>query len=88
MGVVVVDGETGDLLGDPEIVTRGFVYVRESEELLTEAADVLRREVLAVDPENRLGENGLRGQLKHALATFLREKTARRPMVVPMILIR
>ncbi len=85
MVVLTVDKETGHPLAGPDIVSRGFVYVRDSEELLESA----RERVL----ESFIGLNGhasdwsfVKDKIKHTLSEYLFEKTHRRPMILPLVM--
>ena len=85
MVVLTVDKETGLPLAGPDIVSRGFVYVRDSEELLEQA----RERVL----ESFVGLNGhasdwsfVKDKIKHTLSEFLYDKTHRRPMILPIVM--
>jgi len=85
MLVLTVDKETGQPLAGPDIVSRGFVYMRDSEELLESA----RERVL----ESFIGLNGhasdwsfVKDKIKHTLSEFLYEKTHRRPMILPIVM--
>lgn len=84
MAILTVDKETGQPLAGPDIVSRGFVYMRGAEELLESA----RERVL----ESFVGLNGhasdwtfVKDKIKHTLSEFLYEKTHRRPMVLPVV---
>ncbi len=83
--ILTVDKETGQPLAGPDIVSRGFVYMRDSEELLQSA----RERVL----ESFIGLNGhasdwsfVKDKIKHTLSEFLYEKTHRRPMILPIVM--
>jgi len=85
MVVLTVDKETGHPLAGPDIVSRGFVYMRDSEELLESA----RERVL----ESFSGLNGhasdwsfVKDKIKHTLSEFLYDKTHRRPMILPIVM--
>jgi ribonuclease J len=85
MAVLTVDKETGQPLAGPDIVSRGFVYMRDAEELLESA----RERVL----ESFIGLNGhasdwafIKDKIKHTLSEFLYEKTHRRPMILPVVM--
>ena len=85
MVVLTVDKETGHPLAGPDIVSRGFVYMRDSEELLESA----RERVL----ESFVGLNGhasdwsfVKDKIKHTLSEFLYDKTHRRPMILPIVM--
>ncbi len=85
MVVLTVDKETGHPLAGPDIVSRGFVYVRDFEELLENA----RERVL----ESFIGLNGhasdwsfVKDKIRHTLSEYLYEKTHRRPMILPLVM--
>ena len=84
--VVTINGRNGEVLAGPDIVTRGFVYVRESEELIEEARERVRT-VLAEYEGQGITEWGLLKQgVRDALSRYLYEKTKRRPMILPIIM--
>ncbi|MBE6706072.1 MAG: ribonuclease J [Ruminococcaceae bacterium] len=85
--VASVDTDSGLLLSPPEVVSRGFVYVRESEELMDEvraiATDAIERCLDAGMPVDRMH---LKNCVKDDLSKFLYAKTKRKPMVLPVIM--
>ena len=85
MAVLTVDKETGQPIAGPDIVSRGFVYMRDAEELLESA----RQRVL----DSFVGLNGhasdwsfVKDKIKHTLSEYLYEKTHRRPMIIPVVM--
>jgi len=82
--VAAIDSD-GNQMADLEIISRGFVYVRESEELIEEVK-VLAKDAL-VKSVNRRGNNwtSMRNAIKDELNSFLYKKTKRRPMIIPII---
>ena len=84
--VVTIERGTGMVIAGPDIISRGFVYVRESEYLMNEAREVVR-EVLKKCEENHIVEwSTIKSNIKDALRSFLYEKTKRRPMILPIIM--
>ena len=85
--VASVDTDSGLLLSGPDVVSRGFVYVRESEELMDEvraiAAEAINRCLDAGSPVDRMH---LKNSVKDDLSKFLYAKTKRKPMVLPVIM--
>lgn len=86
--VITISGETGEILAGPDIVSRGFVYVRESEELMEEAT---ARVESALDRclfgNGRNAEwSAIKSGIRDALSRYLYEKTRRRPMILPIIM--
>lgn len=84
--VVVIDGMTGEILEGPELVTRGFVYVREAEELLIEAREIITSRLQSLAREKLLDWNVAKANLREAAGQFFFEKTGRRPMILPIIM--
>ncbi len=84
--VVTIDKQTGAVVAGPDIVSRGFVYVRESEKLIEEARERVRTALAACEAE-RVTEWGIiKSNMKDALSQLLWEKTKRRPMIMPIIM--
>lgn len=84
--VVTINRETGLVMAGPDIVSRGFVYVRESEELIEEAKTKVKS---ALDKCNYRGVcewSSIKSQVRDTLGKFLYEKTRRRPMILPIIM--
>jgi ribonuclease J len=80
--VIAVDKRSGRVVGKPDVVSRGFVDVEESEELLERTRDMV---VGALQGANHIAEWGaIHSTVKEAVAKFLYEKTRRRPMVLPV----
>ena len=83
--VCTIDRESGQVVSGPDVVSRGFVYVRESEELMEEA----RRVVNAI-LENSHGDyrdwSMLKTRMKDGLSRLLFERTRRSPMILPIIM--
>lgn len=81
-----VDRRTGEILAGPDVVSRGFVYVRESEELI-ESAKTLVRETLQQCLDRDMYEwNAIKMRVKDALSEYIYEKTQRNPMILPIMM--
>jgi ribonuclease J len=84
--VVTINREAGIVMAGPDIVSRGFVYVRESEMLLEEAREKVKS-ALDKCTERGISEwSAIKSQIRDALGKFLYEKTRRRPMILPIIM--
>jgi ribonuclease J len=79
--VVAVDADTGKVLEGPDIITRGFVYIRESGDLIEEAAECVLEALEHGGPRAALST-----KIKDHLATFLYDQTKRRPMILPVVM--
>jgi len=84
--VVTLSKVTGVSVAGPDIISRGFVYVRESEQLMEDAREVVR-EILEECEENQVTDWGtLKYKIKAGLRSFLYERTKRNPMILPIIM--
>lgn len=84
--VVTIEKESGSVIAGPDIISRGFVYVRESEDLMEEAKELVR-DVLKDCEEKHITEwANIKSNVKEVLRTFLYEKTKRKPMILPIIM--
>ncbi len=85
--VAAVDTESGLLLSGPEVVSRGFVYVRESEELMEEIRQIAAESICDyMDRSKRIDRMEMKNILKDDLSKYLYAKTKRKPMVLPIIM--
>ncbi|ABP66798.1 beta-lactamase domain protein [Caldicellulosiruptor saccharolyticus DSM 8903] len=83
--VLTIDSSTRDVIAGPEIISRGFIYIKESEPLIEEAKKVIK-DVLYFCRKNDITEpNAIKVILKDNLKNFLFEKTRRNPMIIPII---
>lgn len=83
---VTLDSENSNVISGPDIVSRGFIYVRESEELLNEAKQVVNK-ILTQHKNKKAYEWGtLRNNMRDELSRFFYVKTKRNPMVLPLLM--
>ncbi|NLM35705.1 MAG: ribonuclease J [Clostridiales bacterium] len=84
--VVTMEKESGNVIAGPDIISRGFVYVRESEDLMEEARLVVKNALRECE-ENRIRDWAtLKTTMKEDLRNFLYERTKRKPMILPIIM--
>ena len=83
--VLALDQATGELMAGPDIVSRGFVYVRESEELMEEATELMREVVLDLLDKGITDWGKIKSSIKDSLGEYVWRKTKRRPMIIPII---
>lgn len=84
--VVTIEKESGTVIAGPDIISRGFVYVRESEDLMEEAR-ILVKDALKQCEENKITEwPTIKSNIREVLRVYLYEKTKRRPMILPIIM--
>lgn len=86
IAVATIDRASGDILAGPDVVSRGFVYVRESEELMTEAQKLLSETLQDCLDRNMKDWNTIKGRMKDNLSDFIFTKTKRSPMILPIIM--
>jgi len=84
--VVTLSKQDGTILSGPDIISRGFVYVRESEGLLEEANRIVTNTLHKLMNDNVNEWASLKTNVKDALGRFLYEQTRRRPMILPIIM--
>lgn len=84
--VVSISKETGMFISGPDIISRGFVYVRESEALMEEARDMVRNILDHCEDKNINDWNTIKYRIREGLRSFLYEKTKRNPMILPIIM--
>lgn len=84
--ILVIDVETGKLLAQPEIISRGFIYMRESEELIQEAVAILTEEAQRFTGANKSEYAAIKNSIRQKLKSFLKSKTKRTPILMPIIL--
>ena len=84
--VVTVDTQTGKVLVGPEIITRGWVYAPEAEDLLDEACDTVAAAVEQSLAAGVLDVEALERDVRRAAGKFVSERTRRRPMIVPVVM--
>lgn len=84
--VVSMERETGRMLSGPDIISRGFVYVRESEELMDEAKSVVKDALFKCEQKNINEWSYIKTLIKDTLRDFLWHKTKRSPMILPIIM--
>ncbi len=87
--ITVIDSETGKVKGNPDIISRGFIYMKESQELLNQT----RKKVKEIIAKTALGGQGkgfnwlyVRDNLRDRIGQFLYSKTKRRPMILPVVI--
>lgn len=84
--VTTIDSFTGEVLAGPDIVSRGFVYVRESEALMEEAKHVVKEALSQCTEKNIRDWGNIKVVVKDALSQFVYKQTQRSPMILPVIM--
>lgn len=84
--VVTIEKESGSVIAGPDIISRGFVYVRESEDLMGEARELVRDALRECEEKHITEWASIKSNIKDVLRMFLYEKTKRKPMILPIIM--
>ena len=84
--VLALDQASGYLVSGPDIVSRGFVYVKESDELMDEARELMRGVIENCLDRGITDWGKIKNSIKDALGDYVWKKTKRRPMILPIIL--
>ena len=84
--VMTMDGSTGEIISGPDVVSRGFVYVRESETLMDDVKKVINQEVKTFEEEGIRDWSTIKSTLKDDLRDYIFQRTKRNPMILPIIM--
>lgn len=84
--VVTLSQKHRELIGEPDVISRGFVYMRESEELMTESRQLVEQIVGECCGKRACDISTLKSQIRQQLSAFLYEKTNRNPMILPIVI--
>ena len=86
IAVATIELESGTILAGPDVVSRGFVYVRESEELMVAAKEILTNTLTDCLDSGTREWNTIKTRMKDDLSEFIFQKTKRKPMILPIIM--
>ncbi len=84
--VITLNKQTGALLAQPEILSRGFVYEKNSEELLKETRELVKTKAAQFEKNHRSNWSSIKNDIRNSIKNYLYERTKRRPMVMPIII--
>ena len=83
--VVTLDAHSHEIISGPDVVSRGFVYMRESEDLIEDIRTCARNSVIKSYGKGGCDWNTVKTKIKNDLSDYLYYKTKRRPMILPVI---
>ena len=84
--VLTMDSSTGEVVAGPDVISRGFVYVRESENLMDDVKSVVRHEISKCDERGIRDWSTIKSTVKENLRDYIFIKTKRNPMIIPIIM--
>ena len=84
--VLTMDGQTGAVVAGPDVLSRGFVYVRESENLMEDIKQLLRSEIEKFEEKHITDWSTIKSILREELRDYIFKKTKRDPMILPIIM--
>ena len=84
--VLTMDSTTGEVVAGPDVISRGFVYVRESENLMDDVKSVVRHEIKKCEEKGITDWSTIKGTVKENLKDYIFAKTKRNPMIIPIIM--
>lgn len=84
--VLTMDSNTGEVVAGPDVISRGFVYVRESENLMEDVKSVVRNEVAKCEEKGLRDWGTIKSNIKENLRDYIFSRTKRNPMIIPIIM--
>lgn len=84
--IATVDGKTGILVGSPDIISRGFIYMKENKRLIEETRSLVKRSVTDRDAASGADNDELKRKIRDNIGAFLFQRTQRRPMILPVVI--
>jgi ribonuclease J len=84
--VIILDAESGRLLAPVEIYSRGFIYMRDNEPLISEASQLVYETAKRFEGADKGEYSGVKNTVKNRLKSFLYDKTGRTPMILPIVI--
>ena len=84
--VLTMDSQTGEVVAGPDVISRGFVYVRESENLMDDVKNVVRHEIRKCEEKGIRDWSTIKSTVRENLRDYIFSKTKRNPMIIPIIM--
>lgn len=86
VAVVTLDKKTGREIAPVELISRGFVYMKESDDLMAEAAQAVAPEVQRFETEDKANYGDIKAAVKSKLKSFFKSRTKRTPLIIPIVI--
>jgi ribonuclease J len=84
--IATIDAKTGDTIGNPDIISRGFVYMKENKELIQKTRMKVKKIVKDHNPRTPADDDYIKNKIRNDVGQFLFSQTKRRPMVLPVVI--
>ena len=84
--VLTMDSNTGEVVAGPDVISRGFVYVKESETLMDDVKSVVRHEIKKCEEKEIRDWSTIKSTVRENLKDYIFTKTKRNPMIIPIIM--
>ncbi len=84
--VMTLEKSNGQIIGHPKTVSRGFVYIRDSKELLDEVDELIRQTIGHLNSAEGVSKKRLKQEVRKAVENFLFERTKRKPVILPIVI--
>ena len=85
--IVTVRSQTGQLVQNPDLISRGFVFLKDNKELMEDLRQKVKHLVMKSDPKNWVDTNQIKNDIRDKVGQFLYTKTEKRPMVLPVVIV-
>lgn len=84
--IATLDHKTGKLLGNPDIISRGFIYIKENKQVIEETRQMVKRICLENDPKSGPFDDYIKNKVRDSIGEYLWKKTKKRPMILPVVI--
>jgi len=84
--IATIDSKTGDIIGNPDIISRGFIYMKESRDLIEKTRMRVKKIVKDKNPMTPADDDYIKNKIRNDMGQFLFTHTKRRPMVLPVVI--
>ncbi len=84
--IVTIDAKTGSIIGNPDLISRGFIYMKESRDLIEKTRTRVKKIVKDKNPLTPVDDDYVKNKIRNDLGQFLFTSTKRRPMILPVVI--
>jgi len=84
--IVQIDGKSGKLIGSPDIISRGFIFMKDNKELIFQTRDRIKKLIVDHGMKGTADIDHIKNELRNDVGSFLFKKTERRPMILPVVI--